>query len=564
MSSSCSCNSVKETTQISSCGSTLAQEMITSPVWVYGYEFVMSYANDRITQKRVVGAIILIISFLRLMSLQKKRPLFRVRGYPVIGNLLSFLPGRDALKNVTKMVKKHGNLLELSIFRHRIIVVADVAIAKECLVKRPKTFRRAAALEIPAGLFGLGKKSGVFFAEGNSWARQRRLTAPAFSHKNVGLMSDAISKEIDCFIGRLKALKAGEVVPIETQILFFTIGVITSVAFGDMPAESRSYFQSAELSQDIGSIFIYMVERSFFPLPDFMWRFSNKYYTQSKAAEADKRFSAECLSHIGSARHAAPTATVTDADPDATQGDEGDTGAAVSSRKSLLENLMGTQTGAEKPLTDSEILSNLKIFYLAGSDTTSVVLTWCIYNLCTNEEVLKTVQEEVDSVLRVNVTGAEAVAAVPLLPYCTACFNESLRLQSPVESLILSVAGYDSITLSNGVEVHPRDEVFVHVDSILHDPTIFPAPEVFLPSRWSAEPSNKEKRNEMEDSFLAFGYGPRVCPGQALAHAEGVAALAALIRSFTFTLACPKSEIERVTDFVTKANKMPVFLTPRK
>jgi Cytochrome P450 len=92
---------------------------------------------------------------------------------------------------------------------------------------------------------------------------------------------------------------------------------------------------------------------------------------------------------------------------------------------------------------------------------------------------------------------------------------------------------------------------------------LFPFFFILFVYRWSSEYSTKEKLNEMEDSFLAFGYGPRVCPGQALVQIEGVAALAALVRSFNLKLACPESEILRVCDFVTKANKLPVYLTPR-
>ena len=580
MSPSC-CSSGKDTRHISTDFSALGQKMTSSSLWVTGSELVMSYANDRDTQKRIVGAIILIISIIRLMSLQKKGPLFRVRGYPIIGNLMTFVPGRSAFKNITKLLKDHGNLLEFFILRHRIIVVADVAIAKEFLVKRPKSFRRTEALEAPAKLFGFSKKKGVMFAEGRDWARLRRLTAPAFSHKNVELMSDAISKEIDAFLTRLKVFKSDEIVPMDMQNFFYTIGVITSVAFGDIPEESRSLFHTATLAKDVASIFAYMVERTLFPFPEWVWRFSSKYYTQQEAIDADKRIEKQCLSLIENARLAASSATPTnmnmntDTDtntvPTVDHSSNKDTNdcsdinnsASSASRKSLLDNLIGTKISTESPLSDSEIMSNVKVFYLAGSDTTSVVLTWCIYSLCTNKEVLTAVQEEVDSVLNENVTGAEAIAAMPFLPLCSAVFKEALRMYCPVESVLLSLAGSETVTLSNGIEIHSGNEIYVHVDSILKDPIVFNDPHTFNPSRWYIENNNKEKLILMEDAFLAFGYGPRVCPGQALVQIEGVAALAALITTFHFKLACPENEIIRVTDFITKANKMPIYLAPR-
>lgn len=604
MSPSC-CSSGNGASHVSTNFSDLAEKM-TSSLWVNGPELVMSYATDIVVQKRILGALILIISYLRLMSLQKKGPLFRVQGYPIIGNLMTFMPGRSTFINITKLVKNHGKLLELFVFKHRIIIVADVAIARECLVKRPKSFRRTEALELPAKLFGF--KKGVMFAEGKDWARLRRLTAPAFSHKNVELMSDAISKEIDVFIARLKLLKSDEIVPMDLQNFFYTTGVITSVAFGDIPEEYRSLFHAVTLTKDVASIFAYMVERTLFPFHDLLWRFSSNYHTQQKADDANKRIEKQFLTLITNARLAATTATptatdtnantetnthsktgtktvtdtalkspsntdhssnnnnidITNATNDPTTTTTTTTTTGIShSRKSLLDSLLGTTTSTEAPLTDSEIMSNVKVFYLAGSDTTAAALTWCIYSLCTHEGVYKALQEEVDSVLSVTVTGFEATAAVSSLPLCSAVLKESLRLYSPIEAVLLSLAGSQSITLSNGIEINSGDEVYVYTDSIMKNPDIFIQPNTFNPTRWYEENTTKERLSDMEDAFLVFGYGPRVCPGQALVQSEGVAALAALVRCFDFKLACPPAEIERVTDFVTKANKLPVYLTPR-
>jgi Cytochrome P450 len=266
----------------------------------------------------------------------------------------------------------------------------------------------------------------------------------------------------------------------------------------------------------MGSIFAYMVERTLFLFPDWVWKYSSKYYTQDEGAAADERIERQCMALIANARLAASAATLTDtdigtdkntdkttekktkknADKDANSpvnhitnnGADNITDTSNSAngvnRKSLLDNLIGTKISTESPLSDSEIMSNMKVFYLAGSDTTSVVMTWCIYSLCLNREVLKAVQEEVDSFLSVNFTGEEAVTAVSNLPLCSAVFKESLRLHSPVESILLSVAGSDPVVLSNGIELYKGNEIYVHLDSILKDPNVFIDPYSFNPSRY--------------------------------------------------------------------------------
>ena len=63
--------------------------------------------------------------------------------------------------------------------------------------------------------------------------------------------------------------------------------------------------------------------------------------------------------------------------------------------------------------------------------------------------------------------------------------------------------------------------------------------------------------------FFGIGSGPRVCPGIHLAYSEAIFALAVLTHHFDFELACPKEEINRVFNFTSQPNKMPVYIKKR-
>jgi hypothetical protein len=65
-----------------------------------------------------------------------------VPGFPIIGNLLNLLPAEKVFLNINDLIDKYGSLLEMFIFSHRIVVVADISVAKEIMMKRPKTFCR--------------------------------------------------------------------------------------------------------------------------------------------------------------------------------------------------------------------------------------------------------------------------------------------------------------------------------------------------------------------------------------------------------------------------------------
>ena len=94
----------------------------------------------------------------------------------------------------------------------------------------------------------------------------------------------------------------------------------------------------------------------------------------------------------------------------------------------------------------------------------------------------------------------------------------------------------------------------------MKDPDVYDNPEEFNPSRWLVAEQNPAKLLLMEQTFSAFGFGPRVCPGQFLAFAEVVACMAAIVRNFNFKISCPVNEIQRITG---KINKLPLILEKR-
>jgi cytochrome P450 len=163
-------------------------------------------------------------------------------------------------------------------------------------MKRPKTFRRTRGFEVPTRLFDF--ESSAFFAEGEAWSRQRRLTAPSFSHKNVKLMSGAISSEIDDYILRLKAVADGREIQFDNETFIFTIRVISAVAFGGLSQEAHEYFFTSKLSDDFHSLFQFIIARILFPVPDFIWRRTPNFFMEDVARIANKRMSDYCLSVI--------------------------------------------------------------------------------------------------------------------------------------------------------------------------------------------------------------------------------------------------------------------------
>ena len=71
-------------------------------------------------------------------------------------------------------------------------------------------------------------------------------------------------------------------------------------------------------------------------------------------------------------------------------------------------------------------------------------------------------------------------------------------------------------------------EIFLSIYNLHHDPSLFPEPETFLPSRWATiKPSTFE--------YNPFSAGPRMCIGAAFAMMEIKIVLAMILQRFRIT-----------------------------
>ena len=150
---------------VSSCFYSLFDVMISPLSWFdHGG---IQFDAPRAVCAQFVGFVLALV-MLRLigMWIQKRhKDLARVPGYPIVGNLFLFLNSETLFFNITDLVVKYGHLLELWVFNQRIVVVADIALARECLMRRPKSFRRTNALKTASSALGFNDKRGVFFSE---------------------------------------------------------------------------------------------------------------------------------------------------------------------------------------------------------------------------------------------------------------------------------------------------------------------------------------------------------------------------------------------------------------
>uniref|UniRef100_A0A3B4UAY5 Cytochrome P450 family 27 subfamily A member 3 n=1 Tax=Seriola dumerili TaxID=41447 RepID=A0A3B4UAY5_SERDU len=220
----------------------------------------------------------------------------------------------------------------------------------------------------------------------------------------------------------------------------------------------------------------------------------------------------------------------------------------------LDENVEGaylTHLLLSDQMTFTEILGSITELLLAGVDTTSNTISWCLYHLAKEPEIQEKLYQEVIGVC----PGDKMPTSddIAQMPYLKAIIRETLRLY-PV------VPGNARLTVENeivvGDHLFPKKTLFhlCHY-AVSYDERIFPDAHTFLPQRWLRGAEEKSKQHPF--GSVPFGFGIRACLGRRVAELEMYLLLSRLIKHYevrpdpagttvkpiTRTLLCPAKEI---------------------
>lgn len=151
----------------------------------------------------------------------------------------------------------------------------------------------------------------------------------------------------------------------------------------------------------------------------------------------------------------------------------------------------------EENLTFKEIVDEAQTYIIAGTDTTAITLTYCVWRVCQNPKIRQRLTEELRQ-LPDDFQDHDAMK----MPYLNQVIEESLRLHGAAPSGLPRVVPPEGATLA-GQYLPGGSVVCTQAWSLHRNEEIFPDPERFDPDRWAAP------TKAMKDSSMPFGGGSR-------------------------------------------------------
>ena len=423
-------------------------------------------------------------------------------GWPLFGNTFQVKPPRIH-RDVEAWAAEFGPLFRMQLGRRQQLVIADHELLSAVMRDRPDGFRRSPLTSIIGAEMGLPQ--GLFSAEGDDWRRQRRMVMASFAPGHVRGYFPSLVKVTLRLRGRWqKAVRAGQAIPLQADLMRFTVDAIAGLAFG----KDINTLESGEdvIQRHLDKVLPAIFRRVLSLVPYWRW------FKLASDRELDASVAAirvTLLEFIAQARQLLH-----------------DEPSRREQPSNLLEAMIVAADLPDSGLGDAQVAGNVLTMLLAGEDTTANTLAWMIHLLQRHPAALQRLQHEVRTLAPD--PAAYRFEQMERLLYLEACANETMRLK-PVAPFIALQALRDTTVGDVAVPAGTQIWGVLRHDSV--GDRLFPRPQAFEPERWleGAEPPLGAAAKR---AAMPFGSGPRMCPGRYLALLEMKMAMAMLLSSF--------------------------------
>lgn len=402
-------------------------------------------------------------------------------GWPFIGNMWSFLLAfkfGDPDSFVSSFVTRFG---KTGIYKVFMFGKPSVIVTTPEMCRRVLNDDEAFMTGWPSSTMALiGRKSflGISYEEHK---RLRRLTAaPVNGHEALSLymvyIEDIVKSALDKWSGM------GEI-EFLTEVRKITFRIIMYIF---LSSESEDVTEALEKEY---TTLNYGVRAMTINIPGFAYH---------KALKARKKLVA-LFQHIVNERRERRRRNLGE-------------GRIMKSKKDMMDLLLDVEDENGRKLSDEEIIDVLVMYLNAGHESSGHIIMWATVYLQKYPEFFQKAKAEQEEIVKNRPPTQKGLTLkeVRKMEYLSKVIDETLRLIT--FSLMVFREAKADVNIS-GYTIPKGWKVLVWFRTVHFDPEIYPDPKEFNPSRW-------DDFTPKPGTFLPFGAGTRLCPGNELAKLE--------------------------------------------
>ncbi len=398
---------------------------------------------------------------------------------------------RNPLNVLMKARFELGEVVNLRLPYARVQVAASPKIVEHILLNSTsKITKQTRGYDLMRQVLG----NGLLTSEGSFWLRQRRLAQPAFHREHLtGWGNEMVRLTRELADSWQPKIESGEAFDVSVEMMKVTMRIVAKTMLSAEVGNETSTVTHA-ITHGLQAI----QHRLTHPFSAPLWVPTKP----NRVLVSARRALDQVVYKIIAQRR-----------------------AGEGSKVDLLALLMNaTDAGTGEQMNDVQLRDEVMTTFLAGHETTAVLMSWTMFLLSKHPGIERKVRAEVQQVLQ----GREAVTAdVPKLPYLGRVLKEVLRLYPPAWLIARRIT--EDMVL-DGWNFPAKTVVMISAYVLHRLPESFHNPEGFDPDRWLDE--EKLPRG----AYIPFSMGPRKCIGDSFAQLEAALILATLITRVTLSL----------------------------
>ncbi|GFT35166.1 cytochrome P450 4V2 [Nephila pilipes] len=495
-----------------------------------------------------VGAILLLLKY----ALYRRKynniwPGYKTRFIDVLGNLSDFpfsVESRNGLPFnvfVLQILAAHCRLFwESPLFCFWVSFVPFLILKKaeavEALVGGNKNMEKNWSYKWMHPWLG----TGLLTSHGPKWKSRRKLLTPSFHFEILKDFLPIFNEQSQALVRRLRNEVTKDSTDIVMPVTLCSLDIICEttlgVTIGAQENSETQYIKSVSRAGDI------ILERMVNP---FYW-FDFLFYLLPPGRE---------LKHHLKVLHGFTRSVIQEKKKKLLRGEENVN--EKRKRKALMDVLLEHHIQM-KDLTEEDIREEVDTFAFEGHDTTSMGMSWALYNIGLNKDVQEKVHEELDRIFGDDTERPVDTDDLKDMVYLDCVLKESQRLYPSVPAIARRVSEDTNIC---GYPVPKGSSCIILVHQLHRDETVFPNPEKFDPDRFLSE--NCADRHPY--AYIPFSAGPRNCIGQRYAVMEEKILISAILRNYTIESLRPRDKLPPAIEIILRSSKpILVRIRPRQ